>query len=83
MSQCSLKGRSLSASVTVPARTSSSSLEILGSGQREEKIDEPGFKLNCNVNVRQSVMSYRFKGRCLELSVQGQSQTILMVPVSI
>jgi hypothetical protein len=80
-STCQIHDRSLSAQVVVAAQSSYGNLEILEADQKATQIDEPGFKMNCNVSIRKSRMTYTFKGRCLELSQAGSSDKIVMVPL--
>ena len=79
-SQCLTQGRTLSAQVTARARVSYGKVEILEAAQRSEKIEEPGFKMNCNVNIQRASINYRFKGRCLELSQSGSNEKVVMIP---
>ena len=78
--ECELHGRRLTARVSSPVYYDSSTLEVYSDGYDQQKVDEPGFKFTCDVSMTKSRMRYQFRGRCLELSQDGSSQKVILVP---
>jgi len=71
---CTVAGRSLTASVTVPASYDSATITVLAHGQNE--VNENG--LNCNVSVQPDRMRYQIVGNTLVLSHEGRPDQFVL-----
>jgi hypothetical protein len=70
---CTSRGRSLSASVSVPAQLSAVALEVRASASR--KLADDG--LDCSVNVEASTFIWTVVGDTLTLSAPGEAPVVL------
>jgi hypothetical protein len=74
-------GRSLSAQVSAPYTSSSTSFTVLNDSYDNQKIDEPGFNANCDVSISRASLDYSFSGSCLVMR-DPSGQTLTLVPAS-
>jgi hypothetical protein len=77
---CSVQGRTITARVSTPAFYNAVSVDIPNGANNTNSINEPDFKLNCNVAVQPATANYRFQGRCLELTFVGYNKSLVLVP---
>jgi hypothetical protein len=78
--ECSLNGRSLIASVYSPSYHDSFSFQVTGHDEATQKIDEPGFHMECHASVQPYRVNYTFRGSCLVMSDPNSGQKMVMLP---
>lgn len=75
---CMVQNTWVTASVIAKTNITDNALVILEAANRVEKVDQNGVSMECSIAVDRATMNYVFKGRCLELSYNGD--TVLMAP---
>lgn len=68
---CSMQGRSLAAKANSRISITATEFSILDYQDDKQIIDEPNFKMDCNVNLKPIRFQYSFRGSCLVLKPEN------------
>ncbi len=77
---CSTSRKDLQVSVISAIRWNDPEIQILEKKEDSKSINEADFKMNCNVNLEPTSMTYSFKGSCLVLTEAKSKESMTFVP---
>lgn len=74
--ECSMSGRSVTASAAVPAFYNATTLATQGSASDQQSRGG----IDCSVSIEPSSMNYSFQGRCLVFTAPNEPTRLMLVP---
>ena len=79
-SVCEMRGHRLQASVASPVTDDGRHLDVLKADKDNQEFKDGEFQMTCNLDLQPMRVNYAFKGACLELTKEGETEKIVMVP---
>lgn len=77
---CEMDGHQVAAHATARGNAANGVLKILTSAEKTEKLERGGVTMTCSIAIEVGTMNYTFKGKCLEMTMPGSNEKVLMAP---